>query len=279
MIAIAACAAVPMSASADQPGKHPAYLHALTDLRLARWEIQKRGGDPVMQWDESVAIAELNACIGEIKRAAIDDGKDIDDHPKEDAGKLDRNARLHDALKLLRKAHKDITEREDNAFAEGLRDRALGHLNKAIKFTEEGIVEAEHPVAREGEAPGRHPAYLHALTDLRVARWELAKRGGDAEMKWDEATAIAEIDACIGEIKRAAIDDGKDVNDHPKEDAGKLDRRARLHDALKLLRNAHKDINEKEDNGFAKGLRDRALGHLNKAINFTEQGIANAEHP
>jgi hypothetical protein len=31
-------------------------------------------------------------------------------------------------------------------------------------------------------------------------------------MKWDETKSIAEIDACIGEIKQAAIDDGKDLN-------------------------------------------------------------------
>ena len=232
-----------------------------------------------MQWDESVAVKEIDACIGEIKQASIDDGKDLNDHPKEDAGKLDRNARLHDALKLLQKAHKDIHEKEDNSFATGLRDRALGHLSKAITFTEAGIKEAAHPTSAEGEAPGRHPSYLHALTDLRVARWELQKRGGDPQMKWDEAVAIAEVDACIGEIKQASIDDGKDLNDHPKEDAGKLDRKARLHDALKLLRKTHKDITEKEDNVFASGLRNRALGHLNKAINFTEQGISNAEHP
>jgi tetratricopeptide (TPR) repeat protein len=268
--------AMPQTSSADEPGRHPAYLHALTDLRTARWELQKRGGDPVMQWDESEAIKAIDACIKEVKLAAIDDGKDITDHPKEDAGKLDRGARLHDALRLLTAAHHDIREKEDNSFAKGLRDRATGHLDRAIKFVEKGIGEAEHPVS-DGVAPGAHPAYLHALTDLRVARWELQKRGGDPEMKWDEAVAIAQIDACIGEIKKAAIDDGKDLNDHPKEDAGKLDRRARLHDALKLLRNAHKDINEREDNLFAKGLRDRALAHLNKAISFTEQGIADAE--
>jgi hypothetical protein len=134
------------------------------------------------------------------------------------------------------------------------------------------------PMLANADQPGKHPAYLHALTDLRVARWELQKRSGDAQIKWDEAKAIAEIDACIREIKQAAIDDGKDLNEHPKEDAGKLDRKARLHDALRLLKNAHKDISEKEDNSFAKGLRSRAIGHLNKAINFTEQGISNAEH-
>jgi hypothetical protein len=133
------------------------------------------------------------------------------------------------------------------------------------------------PGVANADQPGAHPAYLHALTDLRTARWELRKRGGDPEVKWDEAVAIKEIDATINEIKKAAIDDGKDIEDHPKEDAGKLDRRGRLHDALKLLKNAHHDIKEREQNSYAEGLRDRALGHLNAAINFVEQGISNAE--
>src|SRR5437764_677101 len=51
----------------------------------------------------------------------------------------------------------------------------------------------------------KHPAYLHALSDLREARFNLARKGGDAEMKWDEREAIEAIDKAISEIKRAAI--------------------------------------------------------------------------
>jgi hypothetical protein len=133
--------------------------------------------------------------------------------------------------------------------------------------------------ARADVQPGKHPAYLHALTDLRAARWQLTKKSGDAQMKWDEKEAIEQIDHAIGEIKKASIDDGKDLNDHPAEDAGKLDRRARLHDALHLLEKAHKDIKEKEDNSFAAGLQERALKHIGMAIERTKEGISNAEHP
>src|SRR5437899_444039 len=35
----------------------------------------------------------------------------------------------------------------------------------------------------------KHPAYLHALSDLRDARFNLIRKGGDAEMKWDEREA------------------------------------------------------------------------------------------
>ena len=145
LVFVAALAALPLAARADQPGKHPAYLHALTDLRTARWELEKRGGDAQVKWDEKEAVGQIDAAIGEIKKAAIDDGKNLADHPKEDAGKLDRKARLHDALRLLEKAEKDIKEKEDNSFAEGLQDRALKHIGMAILRTKEGISNAEHP--------------------------------------------------------------------------------------------------------------------------------------
>jgi hypothetical protein len=50
--------------------------------------------------------------------------------------------------------------------------------------------------------PSKHPAYLHALTDLRAARSFLA-RPANAVVKWDENRAIRELDAAISEIKHA----------------------------------------------------------------------------
>jgi hypothetical protein len=133
------------------------------------------------------------------------------------------------------------------------------------------------PSAR-ADQPGAHPAFLHALSDLRYARANLEKKGGDAQMKWDESTAIGAIDRAIADIKQAAIDDGKNLDDHPAVDA-KEPRAGRLHKALDTLTKARKDIQEKEDNSYAKGLRDRAVADIDSAINFTKQGISNAEHP
>jgi hypothetical protein len=71
----------PKTASAQQvPGPHPAYLHALSDLRLARAFLDQIAWPPV-QRDEEHAIREIDAAIGEIKRASIDDGKNLEDHP------------------------------------------------------------------------------------------------------------------------------------------------------------------------------------------------------
>jgi hypothetical protein len=137
------------------------------------------------------------------------------------------------------------------------------------------MVLAIAPMAAHADQPGRHPAYLHALTDLRHARAHLERRGGNAEMKWDEKTAIREVDAAIREIKEASIDDGKNLADHPPVDA-KLDYKGQLHRALELLHKAEKDCHEEEDNNFARGLQKRALQHIREAVRFTEEGIANA---
>ncbi len=87
----------PFAANADVPGQHPAYLHALTDLRTARWMLEHRPGDAAVSSHEDVAVAQIDAAIGEIKHAAIDDGKDIHDHPNMDVPN-NHPGHLHKAL-------------------------------------------------------------------------------------------------------------------------------------------------------------------------------------
>lgn len=140
--ALSVAAFVPFAAHADLPGKHPAYLHALTDLRTARWLIEHRPGDARVSGDEDVAIGRIDATIGDIKRAAIDDGKDLRDHPAVDAN-LDRRGRLHRAEELLRKVHNDIAREEDDPITRGLRDRAVHHVDEAIAATHRTIADAE----------------------------------------------------------------------------------------------------------------------------------------
>jgi hypothetical protein len=121
-------------------------------------------------------------------------------------------------------------------------------------------------------APGReHPAYLHALTDLRQARAHLQRPDG-GELREQEKKAIHEIDDAISEIKKAAIDDGKDINDHAPVDA-RMDWGGRLHRALELVNKAHNDIAQEEDNGYAQGLQQRALEHIDKAHHHIEEAI------
>jgi len=134
---------LPVVANADLPGKHPAYLHALSDLRAARWMEQHRPGDAAVSAHEDVAITEIDAAIGEIKHAAIDDGKNIDDHPSVDVPK-NRPGRLHKALQLLRKVHADVAREEDDPMTRGLRDRAVRHIDAAIQATKGALADAEH---------------------------------------------------------------------------------------------------------------------------------------
>ena len=130
--------AVPFAANADMPGKHPFYLHALSDLRAARWMLEHRPGDAAVSGQEDVAITEIDKAIGEIKKASIDDGKDIHDHPAvQDIN--ERPGRLHKAVELLKKVHSDVAREEDDPMTRGLRDRAIMHIDEALHATQHAI--------------------------------------------------------------------------------------------------------------------------------------------
>ena len=137
-----ALAAFTPPAFADQPGSHPAYLHALTDLRAARWNLQRRHGDSEVKWDESRAIGDIDAAIHKIKEAAIDDGKNLDDHPADDSGAGPYSGRLHRALDNLRAARNDMDREEDNDFARHLKHRAQADIDSAIHRTREALCNA-----------------------------------------------------------------------------------------------------------------------------------------
>ena len=114
----------------------------------------------------------------------------------------------------------DIDEKEDNNWAKGLRGRANGHIRNAENAVHEAMADRAAgappppPVVVEAPPAQAHPAYLHALTDLRHARF-LLEKPAKPEVKWDESNAVHEIDAAINEIKQAAIDDGKPLDGSP----------------------------------------------------------------
>src|ERR1700730_10336135 len=125
------------SAKPEPRREHPAYLHALTDLRHARAHLQRPDGGELRE-QEKKAIHEIDEAINEIKKASIDDGKDLNDHPAVDVG-LDWRGRLHRSLELVNKAHNDVAQEEDNAAAQGLQQHTLEHIDKAHKHIEEAI--------------------------------------------------------------------------------------------------------------------------------------------
>jgi hypothetical protein len=126
------------AASRAARADHPYYLHALSDLRAARWMIEHRPGNWAQTTDEVEAVRRIDVAIGEIKKAAIDDGKNLEDHPKVDE-RNDHDGRLHVALDFLRKARQDISHDEDNKFAQGLQLRAYEHIDGAITAVKKAI--------------------------------------------------------------------------------------------------------------------------------------------
>lgn len=128
-----------------------------------------------------------------------------------------------------------------------------------------GMTAVAAPMTMQAQqVPGPHPAYLHALSDLRAARHYLNDGWAWAPVKHDDDAAIHAIDAAINEIKHAAIDDGKGLNDPFPIDTG-LSPHDRFRKAEELLASAHKDLLHAEDVPEARGLRDRATAHVDEA--------------
>jgi len=127
-----------------------------------------------------------------------------------------------------------------------------------------GIVAAAPIAMQAQEVPGPHPAYLHALSDLRAARHYLNDGWAWAPVKHDDNDAIHHIDAAIDMIKHASIDDGKGLNDPFHIDTG-LSPRDRFRKANELLFAAHRDLEHAEDVPQSRGLRNRAIEEIDYA--------------
>ena len=139
-LTVAACA----PALADEYGMHPFYLHAISDLRAAAWQVDhRRPEDGQISQDEKIVHDELAAAIGELERAAYTDGKSADWQPPPDA-MLNRDGRLHAAVDLLRKAHADVARQEDDPRARGAQQRALQHMELAERTAERAIGDVRH---------------------------------------------------------------------------------------------------------------------------------------
>ena len=132
------------------------------------------------------------------------------------------------------------------------------------------------PLTNQIQAQGKHPAYLHALSDLRFAR-SLLERPNGGELRQQEKEAIHKIDDAIAEIKRASIDDGKNIADHEAVDPH-LPWVGRLHKASELLDDARHDCRKEEDNPETRGLQMRVLRHIDEAHRHVSEAIAIVDH-
>lgn len=129
----------------------------------------------------------------------------------------------------------------------------------------------------QAQAPGRHPAYLRALSDLRLMRGYLDRLTPDEHIDDEQQQAINEIDAAIREIKQASIDDGKDLRFHPPIDARILPEN-RFRNAREAGNAAWHDVDQAEDDGYARGLKHRALDHIERANHIVDHIIDRLKH-
>lgn len=127
-----------------------------------------------------------------------------------------------------------------------------------------GLAAAIAPTVAQADAPGRHPAYLRARSNLRAAQL-LMRVPEEPGVTRHMADADREVEAAIGEIDRAAVLDRKDIDDHPRVNL-RLDRLGRFRRTVELLRGARADLGREEDNGRARGWRDAAYQHIDQAL-------------
>jgi len=146
-------------------------------------------------------------------------------------------------------------------------------MKQLTKFGLPLILAALLPLAGHAQPlPGKHPGYLHALSDLHAARWYLNHQPGDARVYAEEDVAITAVDHAIAEIKKAAVDDGKDLNMHPKVDA--VEHGSRLLKSIEALKKARADVAGEEDNPEVRELRHHAIEHIDHAIHAAEKAHA-----
>ncbi len=270
LLALAVGMVAPM---AQAQFRHPSYLHARSDLRRATL-LMRIPDEPNVNRDMLAAADLTERAIRELDSAARWDRKDIDDHPPIDT-RLGRGGRFREILRLLDSARHDIEKEEDNPLAREWRNRAFRNIDDAMAVVRKGDYDKlrdELSVAAPAPPPPSvHPAYLHAISDLRYARALLYRPDWGPVMR-DQRAAVDEIDHAIGEAKRAAIDDGKNPEDHPPIERG-LGWEGRFRQAMDLLNSAERDLSTGESNGAAAAWRNNSLANVRNAKAFVGKAM------
>jgi hypothetical protein len=142
-ILLGAAVALPLLATslamADEAGRHPHYIHALSDLRAAQWQIDhRRPEDGEVREDEQVSSDEVALAIRSVTDAASRDGKDLGFQPPPDAP-MAYGGRLHAAIDLLRAAHNDLAMPEDDPVARGQQHAALLRIDASLHAAQRAV--------------------------------------------------------------------------------------------------------------------------------------------
>ena len=265
-LAVAVMLLAPTAASA-QP-RHPRYLHARSDLRRA-YLFMRVHEEPNVERDLNIAADYVVGAIREIDNAARWDRRDIDDNPPVDIH-LGRGSRFREIIRLLESARADIDREEDNPMAREWRNRAFRFIDDSIAMVRKGGYDKFRDEVGDMPPPpmgapygGAHPRYLHAISDLRYAR-ALLYRSDWRDVMRDQRHAVEEVDRAIDEARRAAIEDGKNIDDHPPIDV-RTGWEGRFRQAMDLLDSALRDLSSEEDNRDAAAWRSAARGHVQAA--------------
>ena len=224
--------------AADTPGKqHPAYLaRARRSARRTRAS-SGRSQTPSSSGTRTSRFTEIDAAIKEIKDAALDDGKNLNDHPPVDVA-MDWKGRLHRSLELdSQGARRHQSGRRQLRRARPQAPRVAAHgCRRPASSKRASSTPSRWPACRN--APTTIPRTSRALSDMREARALLQRPAKAAKVQVGrEHRTIREIDGAIKAIKVAALDDGKNLDDHPPIDAG-MDYGSRLQRADELIAKA-----------------------------------------
>jgi len=252
--------------------RHPAYLTARSDLRRATL-LMRIPDEPNVNRDMAIALDFTERAIRELDAAAMFERRDLDEHPPIDT-RVGRGHRFVEMLRLLDSARRDIEREEDNPRAREWRNRAFRNIDDAMTLIRKGGYDKmrdEGMVARMPPPPAVHPRYAQAISDLRYAR-ALLFRGDWRPVMRDQRAAVEEIDRAIGEARRAAIDDGKNPDDHPPIDRG-FGWEGRFRKAMELLDSAERDLSFAESNGAAAGWRNAAIANVRAAKGFVAKAM------
>lgn len=126
------------------------------------------------------------------------------------------------------------------------------------------------------QVPGRHPHYIHAMSDLRAAQWQIDhRRPEDGEMREDKLIASDEVAAAIHSATVAAAADAKYLGWNPPADAPPA-YDGRLRAAIDLLRAAHNDLALPEDDPAARDHQRLAIFRVDAALHAAERAVGAA---
>jgi hypothetical protein len=132
-------------AVADTPGAHPRYLHALSDLRLARAHVARVMAvtpNGRMYAEEGRALDQIDHALTEVTDLAADTGKSLNDQPAVDQRQAPAD-HMRAALQLLDEAQRDVDEHESDPRLHELKHRAVQYIEEARRAVRHAI-ESEH---------------------------------------------------------------------------------------------------------------------------------------